>query len=319
MPKFLVYAQIDHGAIHDISLQCLARARALADASGGTVTALAVGDGIAAAGAWLFRHGADVVRLADDPRFAALSASHGKNLVKSAAAGCDAILFPATTVGDDIAPLLAAELEAACVVGAAALDLVDGALVVKRPEYDRKVLARYTAIRGPLVATFTDGVAEPAPADDSRTGAAEAINPAAAGESAAAVLRRDVAARTVNLKDARIVVGAGAGVGNRENFGIIRDLARALGAELGATRAVVDAGWLPADHQIGQTGATIRPDLYIACGISGAVQHWVGIEDAKTIIAINTDRNAPLMKRAHYPIPGDLKTVVPRLIKLLAT
>ena len=121
----------------------------------------------------------------------------------------------------------------------------------------------------------------------------------------------------MNLKDARIVVGAGAGVGSEEHFGVIRELAEALGAELGATRAVVDAGWLPADHQIGQTGATVRPDLYIGCGISGAVQHWVGMEDAKTIIAINTDKNAPLMKRAHYRVAGDLKTVVPQLIKLI--
>jgi electron transfer flavoprotein alpha subunit len=127
-----------------------------------------------------------------------------------------------------------------------------------------------------------------------------------------------VAAKTVNLKDAKIIVGAGAGVGSKENFGKIEELAAKLGAEIGATRAVVDAGWLPADHQIGQTGATVRPDLYIACGISGAVQHWVGISEAKKIIAVNTDKAAPIMKHAHYRVVGDLNDVVPKLVKLLA-
>jgi hypothetical protein len=112
-------------------------------------------------------------------------------------------------------------------------------------------------------------------------------------------------------------VAAGAGVGSPDGLSLVRELAQTLGAEMGATRAVVDAGWLAADHQIGQTGATVRPDLYIACGISGAVQHRVGMMDARTIVAINTDAGAPIFRIAHYKIVGDLKTVVPKLVKLL--
>jgi electron transfer flavoprotein alpha subunit len=138
-----------------------------------------------------------------------------------------------------------------------------------------------------------------------------------AADGKASVVKRDVARKSVNLKEARVIVAAGAGVGTKDNFTKIQDLAAALGAQIGATRAVVDAGWLPADHQIGQTGATVRPDLYIGCGVSGAVQHWVGMMDARTIIAINSDKNAPLMKRAHYRVAGDLNVVIPKLIKLL--
>jgi electron transfer flavoprotein alpha subunit len=317
MSTFLVYAQIDGGSVNDMSLQCLARARQLADASGGSVTAVAIGSGLGEAPTWLFRHGADTVRIADDARFETYVTTPYKNVMKSIAGDFDAILFPASTVGDDLAPVLAAELNAACVIGGTLLDVTDGALVVKRPEYDRKVMAAYGAAGGLLIATLKDGVAVPPAADDSRSGETTAIDASAAGEGGATVIRRDVTAKSVNLKDARIVVGAGAGVGSQENFAVIRELADALGAELGATRAVVDAGWLPADHQIGQTGATVRPDLYIGCGISGAVQHWVGMEDSKTIVAINIDKNAPLMKRAHYRVAGDLNTVVPQLIKLI--
>lgn len=136
---------------------------------------------------------------------------------------------------------------------------------------------------------------------------------------AARVLKRDVAKKTVNLRDAKVIVAAGAGVGSTEGLDLVRQLADALGAEIGATRAVVDAGWLPADHQIGQTGATVRPDLYIGCGISGAVQHQVGMLDARKIIAINTDANAPIFKIAHYKVVGDLKAVVPKLLKAVAS
>jgi electron transfer flavoprotein alpha subunit len=133
-----------------------------------------------------------------------------------------------------------------------------------------------------------------------------------------AVQRREVVKKTVNLKDAKVIIGGGAGVGNRENFALLERLAEKLGGELGATRASVDAGWISAERQIGQTGVTVRPDLYIACGISGAVQHLVGIREAKTVVAINSDASAPIFRVSHYRIVGDLTVVVPKLVELLA-
>ena len=119
----------------------------------------------------------------------------------------------------------------------------------------------------------------------------------------------------MNLKGAQIIVAGGYGVGSAANFKLIRDLAEAIGGEVGASRAAVDAGWIDHDHQVGQTGVTVRPRLYIACGISGAIQHRAGMSESKKIIAINTDPEAPIMACAHYAIIGDLNTVIPEMIK----
>jgi len=125
--------------------------------------------------------------------------------------------------------------------------------------------------------------------------------------------------RKVNLKAARIIVAGGAGVGSKENFQLIWDLASCLGAAVGGSRAAVDLGYVDHDHQVGQTGTTVRPALYIACGISGAVQHRAGMSESARILAINTDREAPIFSVAHYGIVGDLKEVIPRLIKVIRT
>ena len=129
------------------------------------------------------------------------------------------------------------------------------------------------------------------------------------------VIERVREEKTVDLKGAQIIVAGGYGVGSKENFKLIQDLAEALGGEVGASRAAVDAGWIDHDHQVGQTGVTVRPRLYIACGISGSVQHTAGMKESKKIIAINTDPDAPIFSVAHYAIVGDLNTVIPQMIK----
>ena len=136
-----------------------------------------------------------------------------------------------------------------------------------------------------------------------------------AEETVVKVIERVRQEKSVNLKGAQIIVAGGYGVGSKENFKLIRDLADALGGEVGASRPAVDAGWIDHDHQIGQTGVTVRPKLYIACGISGSVQHRAGMTDSKKIIAINTDPAAPIFSVAHYGIIGDLNTVIPMMIK----
>jgi electron transfer flavoprotein alpha subunit len=312
MSDILVYAQVEEHGLHDGSLQCLAVARQLA--GDGNVAALVIGAGVAEAAAQLFAYGADTVLVADDAQLAHYLTGPHKKVVKDvlATGSFQTILLPATTSGDDLAPVLATDIGAACVMAADAVG-ADG--ILQRLEFDRKVISQFKT-EGTLVATVKDGIAEPVH-DASRTGDIQSVA-VVLGEAdlKSTMVKRDVTAKTVNLKDAKVIVGVGAGVASEENFAKVKELADALGAQLGATRAVVDAGWLPADHQIGQTGAVIAPDVYIAIGISGAVQHWVGISEAKTIIAVNLDKNCPMMKRAHYRIEGDLNSVVPKLTEL---
>jgi electron transfer flavoprotein alpha subunit len=265
--------------------------------------------------------GADSVAVADDERLAAYVTAPFAKAVGACldANPADLLLLAASTAGNDLGPAVAAARKAACAVDCDGVAAQGGAISLRRAGYDRKVMTTFVpAAAGLVVGTLRDGAAPAPVADTARQGAiaplALELTPA---ELVSKVLRRDVAKKTVNLKDAKIIVAAGAGVGSPEGLATVRDLAQALGAEIGATRAVVDAGWLPADHQIGQTGATVRPEVYIACGISGAVQHRVGMMDARKIVAINSDGNAPIFRIAHYKIVGDLKVVVPKLVKLL--
>lgn len=317
MSDTLVIVQVLDGQVTDVSLQCLAQARALP----GRVQALLAGSGVKALAPALIASGADAVLVADHPALAAYLTTPYARVAEIALKTCafGLVLLPATTFGNDLAPVLAARLETACVLDGDGLRAEDGAPLVRRTEFDRKV-ATWMGAEGSrtLIATLKDGAANTLPPDAARQGAVGDIRiDAGLVASSSTVVRRDVAKKSVNLKEARVIVGAGAGVGTKDNFSKIQDLANALGAQIGATRAVVDAGWLPADHQIGQTGATVRPDVYIACGVSGAVQHWVGMMDSRTIIAINTDKNAPMMKRAHYRVAGDLNAVIPKMVKLV--
>lgn len=317
MSNTLVIAHVLDGQLTDVTLQVVAKARSL----GRPVHGLLIGNGISALAADLIAGGCDAVQVAEQEALAAYVTTPYLRVAQSvvASGSYDLILLPASTVGNDLAPVLAAKLDAACVLDADDLKADSGALLARRTEFDRKAGTWFAAVAGKaLVVTLKDGAAEALAPDAARSGAVTPVAVSLAeADQKAKVISRDVAKKSVNLKGARVIVAAGAGVGNKDNFGKIQDLANKLGAQIGATRAVVDAGWLPADHQIGQTGATVRPDLYIGCGISGAVQHWVGMMDARTIVAINSDKNAPLMKRAHYRIAGDLNAVIPKLIKLL--
>lgn len=319
MAEIIVFGQIEDGVVLDGTLQCLATARCIAAGSGDTVAVAALGSDIAGLADGLIARGADKVYLADDPALAQFVTGPYKRVLKDLLAAQDvrALLLPATTTGDDLAPVLAAEAGLGCVMHCDSVEADGDALKLKRLEYDRKVMTAYR-VSGCAVLTLKDGAADPLAKDAGRSGETVAVSVSLdEADMKSTIARRDVTAKSINLKDANIIVAAGAGVGNADNFATVKELADKLGAELGATRAVCDAGWLPADHQIGQTGAVVKPDLYIAVGISGAVQHWVGMSDAKTIVAVNVDKNAPLMKRAHYRIVGDLSEVVPKLIKLI--
>jgi electron transfer flavoprotein alpha subunit len=168
----------------------------------------------------------------------------------------------------------------------------------------------------PQMVTVREGVMKMTAADTSRKGKLVKVVPnISVEETVIKVIERIREEKAVNLKASQIIVSGGYGVGTKENFKLIRDLAEALGGEVGASRAAVDAGWIDHDHQVGQTGVTVRPKLYIACGISGSVQHRAGMDESKKIIAINTDPGAPIFSVAHYGIVGELNVVIPQMIK----
>ena len=319
MSDILVIAELVDNAITDISLQCLAKARELAAGKAKVLCAVA-GTGIGEPAKQLASCGADTVYAADDAKLAHyLTTPYRKvmgDLIRQISPSI--ILTPSSTQGNDLAPALAVEFKAACVLDCLLATAQGDQVVFGRPEFDRKVMTRFSSKGQMVIATLKDGVAAPAAADASKSGTVSALAVALdAAHLKSKIVKRDVAHKTVNLKDAKVIVSGGAGVGTKENFKLLEDLAAKLGGEVGATRAAVDAGWVSAERQVGQTGVTVRPDLYVACGISGAVQHRVGMMDSKKIVAINTDSGAPIFKFAHYRLTGDLKLIVPKLLKLL--
>jgi electron transfer flavoprotein alpha subunit len=318
MAEILVYIEHDDNGISDLSLQCLSYGRNLARSRGWKLAAVVLGRDVAAAAKDVASRGADVVLTVSDAHLTHyLPAPFAKALTAVLKArGAKLCLLPASTVGNDLAPLVGGALGAGTMLGCREVALDGDRVVAQRLEFDARVRTRYVGTGLSLV-TLQDGAAEPAAAGAGAAGVEALAAALTDGDLKGRIEKREVAKRTVNLKDAKIIVGGGAGVGSAANFKLLEDLAKKLGAEIGATRAAVDAGWASPERQIGQTGVTVAPALYIACGISGAVQHLVGIREAKRIIAINTDAGAPIFKLAHYKLVGDLTTIVPKLTALV--
>ncbi len=317
MSDILVYIEHDDDGITDISLQCISKGRRLADAAALKLGAVVLGADVAATAADVAGRGVDVVYTVSNP---ALEAYLTRPAAKALAAivadkGVKLCLLPSSTVGNDLAPYLGGLCDAGVVVDCQDVACDGDTVVGKRMEFDAKVMTSY-AVNGAAVITLADGADEPAAAG---AGNAEtvAVDVALDDATGNVVEKREVARKTVNLKDAKVIIGGGAGVGSADNFQLLEDLAAKLNAEIGATRASVDAGWVSAERQIGQTGVKVGPELYIAVGISGAVQHLVGIRDARKIVAINTDDSAPIFKVADYKVVGDLAAVVPKMTELL--
>jgi electron transfer flavoprotein alpha subunit len=186
-----------------------------------------------------------------------------------------------------------------------------------RPAFGGNIIATIAnSWEDPQMVTVREGVMKMDPPDKGRKGSVTPIPVHLAdADQVVKIIERFKAEKTVNLKAAQIIVSGGYGVGSKENFALIRQLADVLGAGVGASRAAVDAGWIDHDHQVGQTGTTVRPRLYIACGISGSVQHRAGMAESATIVAVNSDPGAPIFSIAHYGIVGDLHEVLPLLIQ----
>lgn len=312
----LVFIEEREGIIKKTSLEALGVARKLADALHEPVVALSVGSQDASTA--LARFGADKVLFARHELLTAYSPEGFASVLVQVAAKMDAriVLGAATAMGRDFLPRAAAKLRVGLAQDCTDIRLVDGNQIeYVRPIYAGKAFARIKSTVLPAMATLRPNVFSLGAPDTSRTGeTAEFIPDLKPGSIRARVVGLQAAAGLkVELTEANIVVSGGRGMKGPENFPIVQDLADALGAALGASRAAVDAGWIDHQHQVGQTGKTVSPTLYVACGISGAIQHLAGMSSSKYIVAINKDPEAPIFKLADYGIVGDLFAVVPAL------
>ena len=312
-----VWVWIDHhdNQIAAISLEALGVARRVADELSETVTALVFGDGVAGVADAAFDHGADSVIGCDDETFAVFRVEAAGALAAQLAAerGPDVFLAGASTNGRDLAAWVAATLDAGLMSDGIDLRVENGKVILTRPVYAGKLLCDVHITEGLQVLTLRSR-AFPAAEATGGQGKAEWTTPKfTEAELSTKVVSFESSAGEVSLTDARIIASGGRGVGGPEGFEPIRELADVLGGAVGASRATVDAGWIPYDHQVGQTGKTVSPDLYIAAGISGAIQHQAGMRTSKVIVAINKDPDAPIFGLAHYGIVGDLFKVVPAL------
>nr|WP_217704948.1 electron transfer flavoprotein subunit alpha/FixB family protein [Victivallis sp. Marseille-Q1083] len=325
-----VFIEQEGGKIADVSLELVCKGRELADKLGVKVEALLLGDKLEGCVDTLYAYGCDTVLLVEDARLEPFTvlpyAKVIMDLIK--AHKPNILLFGATLKGRELAPRVASEKLAGLTADCTNLQIDDFDDKVNKKFYSNKLMQIRPAFGGNIIATIVntwddpqmvtvrEGVMKMTEPDFKRKG--KLVKVAAQlsdAETVIKVLERVREDKEVDLKGAQIIVAGGYGVGSKENFKLIRELADVLGGEVGASRAAVDAGWIGHDYQVGQTGVTVRPKLYIACGISGSVQHRAGMDESKKIIAINTDPHAPIFSVAHYSIVGDLNTVIPQMIK----
>ena len=312
----LVFLEERQGIIKKASLEAVSAARKLADELHESVTALGVGAEVRAER--LAEYGADKVVLARHELLGSYSPEAYAATVAQVAQKLEprVILGAATAMGRDFLPRVAARLKAGLAQDCTAVTIVGGhQLECIRPIYAGKAYARVRPMTTPAMATLRPNVFSLGAADANRSAAAEVFTPELPAEKIRVVSKGIQASegQKIELTEANIIVSGGRGLKGPENFGLVQALADALGGAMGASRAAVDAGWIDHQHQVGQTGKTVSPTLYIACGISGAIQHLAGMSSSKYIVAINKDADAPIFKLADYGIVGDLFTVVPAL------
>lgn len=327
-----VFAEQEDGSFHDVALELCGKARELADRLGVRMGAVLPGAGVRDLAGRLIAQGADNVYVVDDPRLAHYQTSPYARVLCTLVEKHkpQIVMFGATALGRDLAPRVASEMRAGMTADCTDLEISDvtdprtktvhqNLLLQIRPAFGGNIIATIVNYdQWPQMATVREGVMPLEPADPGRRG--HVIEEKVELDEilfAVKLIERHLEPRKVNLKGARVIVAGGGGVGSKDDFRLIHELAGAIGGAVGASRAAVDSGLIGKEHQVGQTGTTVRPALYIAAGISGAVQHRAGMEESAKIIAINTDPAAPIFSVAHYGIVGDLKKVIPMMVKSL--
>jgi electron transfer flavoprotein alpha subunit len=323
-----VYVENGTGTIADVSLELVGKGRELADKLRSELVALVIGHGVSNLAPEIIAHGADKVYVAEHPRLKHYLTLPYTRIAVELINKCRPaiLLIGATSIGRDLAPRIASYNRTGLTADCTDLQIGDykfgkktwkQLLLQIRPAFGGNIIGTIvTPEKRPQMATVREGVLKRPEPDSSRKGEIVLLKPKVTEEDLILkVVERVKAEKKVNLKSARIIVAGGMGIGSRDNFEMIHELARTLGGQVGATRAAVDAGFIGREYQIGQTGATVRPNLYVACGISGAIQHTAGMEQSHRIIAINTDPHAPIFSVAHYGIVGDLHEAIPKMIK----
>ena len=317
-----VFAEFRHGVIAPVSFELLGVGRKLADARGVLLAAVVFGAGVEESAGELIAYGADRVFVVDDARLAQYREDVYGRVLESLIRDQqpEVVLAGATAIGRSFIPQVANALNAGLTADCTHLAIrpEDGMLLQTRPAFGGNIMATIECPHSrPQMATVRPKVMAPLPPDPSRQG--EVIRVMVADEalqSRVEVLESVLSKQDkVNIQEVEILVAGGRGLENEKGFELLRELAEELGGAVAASRAAVDAGWIPYPHQVGQTGKTVCPKLYIACGISGAIQHAVGMQSSETIVAINRDENAPIFDIATYSLVGDLFEIVPLLTR----
>ena len=332
MNNIFVYIELEEGVIADVSLELLTKGRELAENLGVKLEAVVLGENLVGIEQQLAAYGADSVWVADDKVFAPFrTLPHTSvlcGLIK--AEQPQIVLFGATPIGRDFAPRVSSALHSGLTADCTQLEIgphkdaktgkeYENLLYQIRPAFGGNIIA--TIVNPdcrPQMATVREGVmrkealAEPKAVEVKSIAWKEYIKPE---DLAVMIIDRQIEERKIDIKGASIIVAGGYGMGSKEGFKLCFDLAEVLGGEVGASRAAVDAGFCEHERQIGQTGVTVRPKLYIACGISGQIQHTAGMDESAMIISINTDADAPINKIADYAITGKVEEVIPKMIK----
>jgi electron transfer flavoprotein alpha subunit len=321
MSDVLVFAESRGGALRNVALESVTAARIIADASGGAVHALLAGPpGVAGEASKLAGAGADVVQTTEHEGFRNNNPEAVTALVadRAKSPAYRAICVASTAQGRDLAPRVAARLGVPIASGVLSFEVNGDAVLVRHFCFAGKVIATLRLDAKPAILCIRPGAITAA--SNPRPGRLEQVSPPMDPAAARVIVTDAVTgdSRKLDLADAPVIVSGGRGLKAPENFKLVEELAEALGnAAVGATRAVTDEGWRPHSDQIGQTGRQVSPDLYIAVGISGAIQHLAGMRTSKTIVAINRDKEAPIFKIADYGIVGDVLEVVPALTEAI--
>ena len=336
MSKVWVFVDQFKGQALPTSWEGIGAAKMLAEQLGAGITAVIFGKNVDAIAAEAFKYGADEVILADDTTLEDYRSEPYTALLAKLArdSSPDVILFPTTTRGRELAAMAAIDLNTGVLADVVGLEIQDGSLVATRPIYGGKLLSKVTCLTRPQLITFRGRIFTKPALDASHTGTLTKVSPVMTETDILTKVESYAAGEAgVSLIDASVIVSGGRGISNnpslsppggldekqaeiwkaQQGFKLLGDLAQVLHAAVGASRAAVDAGYIPYSHQVGQTGKVVSPDLYIACGISGAIQHQAGMRTSKVIVAVNRDPEAPIFKLARYGIVGDLYAIVPAL------
>jgi electron transfer flavoprotein alpha subunit len=332
MNNVCVYCEIEDGRIQEVSLELLTKGRSLANQLNAKLEALLIGENLSAMDQEVSQYGVDIVYMADDKRLCPYTTLPHTVLAVELFKETQpqVVLMGATSIGRDLGPRISSSLGSGLTADCTDLQIGNYSDKKSGKNYENLLYQIRPAFGGNIVATIVNPDNRPQMATVregvmkkeivTTTNQAQVVKLDVSkylddGDFVVKIIERQMETSKINLKDSSIVIAGGYGVGSKENFNLLHELAYAIGAEVGASRAAIDAGYAEKERQIGQTGITVRPKLYIACGISGQIQHIAGMQDSAMVISINNDPNAPINKIADYVIHGNLENIIPKMIQ----